>query len=73
MLLVQLSDQIIRREATMRRILAIIVAIGFALTAFSADAAKQCRDPSTGKFMKCPSVASHCRNPTTGKYEKCPA
>jgi len=56
----------------MRRILAIIVAIGFALTALSANAAKQCRDPATGKFMKCTSVATHCRNPTTGKYEKCP-
>jgi hypothetical protein len=56
----------------MRRILAIIVAIGFALTAFSANAAKQCRDPTTGRFMKCTNVATHCRNPTTGKYEKCP-
>jgi hypothetical protein len=56
----------------MHRILAIIVAIGFVLTALSANAAKQCRDPATGKFMKCTSVATHCRNPTTGKYEKCP-
>lgn len=56
----------------MNRILAIIVAIGFALTAFSANAAKHCRDPETGKFMKCTSAATHCRNPTTGKFEKCP-
>jgi hypothetical protein len=57
----------------MRRILAIIAAIGFVLTAFSVNAAQQCRDPATGKFIKCPSVATHCRNPTTGKYEKCPS
>jgi hypothetical protein len=55
----------------MRLILSITVAIAFALTAFSASA-KQCRDPATGMFTKCPHVASHCRNPTTGKYEKCP-
>jgi hypothetical protein len=57
----------------MHRILAIIVAAAFAFTAFSADA-KQCRDPATGKFAKCPAAAaSHCRNPTTGKFEKCPS
>lgn len=56
----------------MHRMLTIIVAISFALTAFPANAAKHCRDPATGKFMKCPTAAAHCRNPTTGKFEKCP-
>jgi hypothetical protein len=56
----------------MQRTLSIIIAVAFALIAFSADA-KQCRDDATGKFVKCPQTATHCRNPTTGKFEKCPS
>jgi hypothetical protein len=57
----------------MRRTLAIIAAIAFALTAFPANA-KQCRDEATGKFVKCAApTTTHCRNPTTGRYEKCPS
>jgi len=56
----------------MQRTLAIIAVIVFTFTAFSANA-KQCRDETTGKFMKCSHTASHCRNAATGKFEKCPS
>ena len=70
--MIPVDDKTALQEATMQRTLAIIIAVGFALAAFSADA-KQCRDDATGKFVKCPQTATHCRNPTTGKFEKCPS
>jgi hypothetical protein len=57
----------------MHRTLAAIAAVAIALTAFSADAATQCRD-TKGKFTKCPPPAAapqKCRDKTTKKFAKC--
>ncbi|MBV9996282.1 MAG: hypothetical protein JO127_13840 [Caulobacteraceae bacterium] len=48
----------------MRRSLALIAAVAIALAAGAADA-KQCKDPKTGKFIKCPPAAAATAAPAT--------
>jgi hypothetical protein len=58
----------------MIRTIALITALTVALAAGAADA-KSCKDPKTGKFIKCPVPAAapkHCRD-AKGKFIKCPA
>jgi hypothetical protein len=58
----------------MYRSITAVVALAFALTAFSADAAP-CRD-AKGKFIRCPPAAAaskRCRDKTTKKFAKCGA
>jgi hypothetical protein len=60
----------------MRRsyILGLIAALALSALASGADAAA-CRDPKTGKFIKCPppAAAKHCRDIKTKKFAKCGA
>jgi hypothetical protein len=65
----------------MSRLLSAILALAFAVSLGSvASAAKPCRDTKTGKFIKCPPVATtaskttkpkQCKDPKTGKFIKC--
>jgi hypothetical protein len=51
----------------------LIVALTIAFAATSASAAT-CRDPKTGKFIKCPPTVAapkHCKDPKTGRFAKC--
>lgn len=36
----------------------LMLAVILAMTAGAADAATQCKDPTTGKFVKCPTAAA---------------
>ena len=62
----------------MRKTLATVATLAFALTVFSAGDvfAAQCKD-AKGKFMKCPppaaAVAKKCRDIKTKKFAKCGA
>jgi hypothetical protein len=68
----------------MRSTIATVAAFAFAVAAASATGAvaKQCKDPTTGKFVQCSTVttsatatkkSTRCKDTTTGKYVKCPA
>ena len=60
----------------MRRSLSALIALAFvAGLSGSALAAPPCKDPATGKFIKCPPpapapAATKCRDKTTKKYAK---
>lgn len=63
----------------MRKTIATVATLAFALTAFSAGDvfAAQCKD-AKGKFMKCPppaaaKAATKCRDMKTKKFAKCGA
>lgn len=64
----------------MKIILRSIIALGLAACIAGgavADPPKQCRDPKTGHFIKCPPptppVTIKCRDKTTKKFAKCSA
>lgn len=66
----------------MRQLMPIFTAFVLALAiAGGADAAAKCKDPATGKFIKCPPAAAatvptppkQCKDPKTGKFIKCPS
>lgn len=51
-----------------------IILLATAAFALSTAADASCRDPKTGRFMKCPPAAAasnHCRDKTTKKFAKC--
>lgn len=61
----------------MLRTIALLLAVAFGLTTGFADA-KSCRDPKTGKFIKCATMTpkpkpTPCRDKKTGKFIKCPS
>ena len=64
----------------MRRPLACLAAFAFVASLSGAALADPpCKDPKTGKFMKCPppaattTAAKKCRDKTTKKFAKCDA
>jgi hypothetical protein len=50
-----------------------ILTVSLLIAATSASAAS-CRDPKTGKFIKCPATVAapkQCKDPKTGRFAKC--